>query len=112
MFFVRGTAQQLKDIDELIARADIPPFQVVIKALVYTANEDKLKDVGVRASAIFGTGNLNSLGGITSQPGALPVPVTPVTPGQVTVTPVTPGQLNPGGVRTLGLRVFAAEWIG
>jgi len=87
MLLVNASVAQLKDIDELIRRADVPPFQVVIKALVYTANENKLKDIGAQASAIFGTGNLNKLGGITSQ---LPS------------TTSNTGQLNPGGVRELG----------
>jgi type II secretory pathway component GspD/PulD (secretin) len=91
MLLVKANASQLREINELIRHADRPPFQVVIKALVYTANENKLKDIGVQASAIFGSANRNQLGGVTSQP---PVP-------PITNTP-PPGQLNPGGVRTLG----------
>ncbi|MEP6787585.1 MAG: hypothetical protein ABJB40_04085, partial [Acidobacteriota bacterium] len=87
MLLVNASIAQLRDIDELIRRADVPPFQVVIKALVYTANENKLKDIGAQASAIFGTGDLSKLGGITSQ---LPA------------TPTGTGATNPGGVRTLG----------
>jgi type II secretory pathway component GspD/PulD (secretin) len=98
MLLVNATPSQLKDVEELIQRADIPPFQVVIRALVYTANEDKLKDIGVTASAIVGSGNLNTLGGVTSLPGALPTPL----PGPNTIPPLPPGALQPGGIRTLG----------
>ena len=63
MFFVRGTARQLRDIDELIRYADIPPFQVVIKGLVYTANEDKLKDIGSQVT-IMNNGTGRTSGGL------------------------------------------------
>ena len=98
MLLVNATESQLKDIQELIRHADVPPFQVVIKGLVYTANENKLKDIGVTASAILGTGNLNTLGGVTSQPGPAPAS----SPGTGTTATTTTGDLLPGGVRTLG----------
>jgi hypothetical protein len=52
MFYVRGTAAEIKDIEEMIRHADVPPFQVVIKGLVYTANEDKLKDIGLQTTIL------------------------------------------------------------
>lgn len=99
MLLVKANKAQLAEIEELIKRSDIPPFQIVIKALVYTANENKLRDIGVQASAILGSANLKQLGGITSQP---PVTSTGTGTGTGTATSTSPGQLNPGGVRTLG----------
>lgn len=100
MLLVKGNKAQIHDIEELIKRADVPPFQVVIKGLVYTANENKLRDIGVQSSAIVGTGNLKQLGGITSQPNA--TTTTSGTGSTATTSAATSGQLNPGGVRTLG----------
>lgn len=50
MLLVRANGRQLREIDELIRHADVPPFQVIIKGLVYTANEDKLRDIGVQTT--------------------------------------------------------------
>ncbi len=88
---VRATADQLAQIRQIIELADRPPFQVIIKGLVYTANENRLRDIGVQSSIIFGTGNLNTLGGILGQPGVSPSEVDPTT-----------GRPVPGGVRSLG----------
>lgn len=88
---IRATVEEHLLIDEIIARADRPPFQVVIKGLVYTANEDLLRDVGVQSSVIFGSSDLRQIGGVTNQPPQPPPPST-----------VPAGQPNPGGVRTLG----------
>lgn len=63
MLWVYGTGNQLREIDQLIRQADIPPWQIVIKGLVYTANEDKLKDIGVQTTITTGSGNPN--GGIS-----------------------------------------------
>ncbi len=63
MLIVNATTGQLREIDELIKRADIPPFQVVIKGLVYTANEDKLKDIGVQTT-IANIGKGDTTGGL------------------------------------------------
>lgn len=60
---IRATNEEHALIDEIIARADRPPFQVVIKGLVYTANQDRLRDIGVQTT-ILGTGNDNTSGGI------------------------------------------------
>jgi len=63
MFYVRGTQSQIDDIEALIKRADVPPFQVIIKGLVYTANEDKLLDIGVQTT-IVDTGKGKSTGSL------------------------------------------------
>jgi hypothetical protein len=60
---IRATNEEHALIDEIIARADRPPFQVVIKGLVYTANQDRLRDIGVQTT-ILGTGNDDTSGGI------------------------------------------------
>ena len=60
---IRATEEEHALIDEIIKRADRPPFQVVIKGLVYTANQDRLRDIGVQTT-ITGTGNDNTSGGI------------------------------------------------
>ena len=51
---IRATEEEHALINEIIARADRPPFQVVIKGLVYTANQDRLQDIGVQTN-IFGS---------------------------------------------------------
>src|SRR6185503_19849069 len=51
-------------IDEIIRRADRPPFQVMIKGLVYTANQDKLRDIGVQTTITGGTADDRTGGGI------------------------------------------------
>lgn len=60
---IRATTEEHALIDQIISRADRPPFQVVIKGLVYSANQDRLLDVGVQTS-ITGTGNDGVSGGI------------------------------------------------
>nr|MBA3352176.1 hypothetical protein [Blastocatellia bacterium] len=60
---IRATTDEHALIDQIIARADRPPFQVIIKGLVYSANQDRLQDIGVQTS-ITGTGNDGVSGGI------------------------------------------------
>lgn len=60
---IRATQEEHALIDQIIARADRPPFQVVIKGLVYSANQDRLRDIGVQTT-IVGTGNDDVSGGI------------------------------------------------
>ena len=67
MLVVRGTKRQLDEVNELIKHADIPPFQVVIRGLVYTANEDKLRDIGVQTTITARTGDNRTSGGIFGQ---------------------------------------------
>jgi type II secretory pathway component GspD/PulD (secretin) len=65
---VRATAEQLEQIRQIIALADRPPFQVVIKGLVYTANENRLRDIGVQTTITASTGNGRTSGGIFGAP--------------------------------------------
>src|ERR1043166_5476612 len=64
MFWVCGTESQFQEIDELVKRADVPPWQVIIKGLVYTANEDKLKDIGVQTRITTGNAKKSVSGGV------------------------------------------------
>ena len=59
---VRATEEEFALIDEIIKRADRPPFQVVIKGLVYTADQNRLRDIGVQTS-ITGRGDNNRTSG-------------------------------------------------
>src|SRR5688572_28820402 len=62
---IRATKEEHELIDQIIVRADRPPFQVVIKGLVYTANQDKLRDIGVQTTITGGTANGRTTGSIT-----------------------------------------------
>ena len=44
---IRATDDEHALISQIIERADRPPFQVVIKGLVYSANQDRIRDIGV-----------------------------------------------------------------
>src|SRR5688572_32683781 len=57
---IRATKEEHELIDQIIIRADRPPFQVVIKGLVYTANQDKLRDIGVQTTIDRKSTRLNS----------------------------------------------------
>ncbi len=61
---IRATPEEHALIDEIVSRADRPPFQVVIKGLVYSANQDRLRDIGVQTTILGGNGNDNPNGGI------------------------------------------------
>ncbi|HUR98086.1 MAG TPA: hypothetical protein VMZ26_08495 [Pyrinomonadaceae bacterium] len=61
---IRATAEEHALIDEIVSRADRPPFQVVIKGLVYSANQDLLRDIGVQTTILGGNGADNPNGGI------------------------------------------------
>ncbi|NNE66158.1 MAG: hypothetical protein HKN33_06290 [Pyrinomonadaceae bacterium] len=47
---VRATDEELDLIKQIISKADRAPFQVVIRGLVYTANESRLRDIGVQTT--------------------------------------------------------------
>ncbi len=66
--FVAATREQMAEIRDLIARVDRPGYQVLIKALVYTANENRLRDIGSQLSLIVGNGGQTNLGGFTTLP--------------------------------------------
>jgi uncharacterized membrane protein YgcG len=61
---IRATSEEHALIDEIVARADRPPFQVVIKGLVYAANQDRLRDIGVQTTILGGNSADNPNGGI------------------------------------------------
>jgi len=65
-FIVVGTPDQIAQIRELIERVDKPGYQVVIRALVYTVNESRMKDIGPQFSAIVGNTSQSTLGGLTT----------------------------------------------
>jgi len=61
---IKASEEEHELIDQIIARADRPPFQVVIKGLVYSANQDRLQDVGGQTSITGGIGGNRTNGGI------------------------------------------------
>ena len=61
---IRASDEEHELIDQIIARADRPPFQVVIKGLVYSANQDLLRDIGVQSSIRGGNGSSRTSGGV------------------------------------------------
>jgi len=61
---IRATAEEHALIDEIVLRADRPPFQVVIKGLVYSANQDRIRDIGVQTTILGGNATDNPRGGI------------------------------------------------
>jgi type II secretory pathway component GspD/PulD (secretin) len=63
---VTATEEEHLLIDQIVERADRPPFQVVIKGLVYTANESKIKDIGFNNSLLVTTGTGNPIFGTTT----------------------------------------------
>lgn len=91
---VAATREQIEGVRVLIARVDRPGYQILITALVYTANENRLKDVGSQLAAVVGNVPGTNLGGFTS----LPPGTEEGTGGNTT----TPGGLNPGGIPSLG----------
>lgn len=61
---IRATEEEHALIDQIIVRADRPPFQVVIKGLVYSTNQDRLRDIGVQTTILGGNKVDNPRGGI------------------------------------------------
>ncbi|MDI1243093.1 MAG: hypothetical protein PSX80_14355, partial [bacterium] len=61
---IRATEEEFALIDQIIVRADRAPFQVVIKGLVYSANQDRLQDIGVQTTITGGTADGRVNGGI------------------------------------------------
>ncbi len=64
ILLVRATDEELILINQIIGKADRPPFQVIIKGLVYTANETRLRDIGVQTSITAGTADGRSTSSI------------------------------------------------
>lgn len=67
-FLVAAAQEQLDDIRRVIERVDRPGYQVLIKALIYNVNEDRLRDIGSQLSVIVGNGSQSNLGGFTTLP--------------------------------------------
>lgn len=65
-FIIKATADQIAEIRQVIDKADKPTYRVDVFGLVYTVNENKLKDVGSQLSAIVNTGG--RLSGLTTLP--------------------------------------------
>lgn len=97
---VAATAEQMQDIRDLIARVDRPGYQVKISALVYTANENRLRDIGSQLAIVVGNSSGTNLGGGTTLPNSNTGTGTGSDNQQ-------PSGLNPGGIPGLatGMRV-------
>jgi len=98
---VAATAEQMRDIRDLIARVDRPGYQVKISALVYTANENRLRDIGSQLAIVVGNSQGTNLGGASTLPNFNNT-------GNGTGSDNSPPSgLNPGGIPGLatGMRV-------
>jgi Flp pilus assembly secretin CpaC len=97
---VAATAEQMQDIRDLIARVDRPGYQVKISALVYTANENRLRDIGSQIAIVVGNSSGTNLGGGTTLPNSN-------TGSGNGGDNQQPSGLNPGGIPGLasGMRV-------
>lgn len=99
---VAATAEQMQDIRDLIDRVDRPGYQVKISALVYTANENQLRDIGSQLAIVVGNSRGTNLGGGTTLPNSNN------NSGSGTGSDNSqPSGLNPGGIPGLasGMRV-------
>lgn len=67
---IRATESQFRDIQTNIEAADVPNYRVIVYAKVYTANKNRLRNLGGNVAIVAGTGNLNRLGGVSSFPGS------------------------------------------
>ena len=68
--FVAATQQQMDEIRDLIFRVDRPGYQVKITALVYTTNDNRLRDIGSQLSVSAFSLNNNNIGGLSTLPNA------------------------------------------
>lgn len=64
ILMIRATDYEHDLINQIIERADRPPFQVIIKGLVYTANQDRLRDIGLETSIGEGNSSQRTSGGV------------------------------------------------
>ncbi len=101
---VAATREQMEDIRDLIARVDRPGYQVKISALVYTANENRLRDIGSQLAIVVGNSRGTNLGGATTLPNSNNNAGTGTGNGSGNSQP---SGLNPGGIPGLasGMRV-------
>jgi Flp pilus assembly secretin CpaC len=100
---VAATHEQMEDIRDLIARVDRPGYQVKISALVYTANENRLRDIGSQLSIVVGNAQgTNLVGGAT-----LAATTTTATGTGGGNNEPPPSGINPGSIPGLatGMRV-------
>ncbi len=65
---IRATEDELALINQIIEKADRAPFQVVIRGLVYTANDTRLRDIGVQTNIIAGTADGRTVGDFSGTP--------------------------------------------
>ncbi len=97
---VAATHEQMEEIRDLISRVDRPGYQVKISALVYTANENRLRDIGSQLSIVVGNTQGTNLGGGTTLPST--ATTTSGTGGTGSGTGSASGQpasgINPGGI--------------
>ena len=94
---VAATREQMEDIRDLIARVDRPGYQVKISALVYTANENRLRDIGSQLAIVVGNSRATNLAGATTLPNST------TNAGSGTGSDNSqPTGLNPGGIPGLG----------
>ena len=98
---VAATEEQMQEIRDLIARVDRPGYQVKISALVYTANENRLRDIGSQLAIVVGNSQGTNLGGGSTLPNST---ATGTGSGSDNSPP---SGLNPGGIPGLatGMRV-------
>ena len=61
---IRATPEEHELINQIIQRADRPPFQVIVKGLVYTADQTKLRDIGVQTNITGGTADNRTNGSV------------------------------------------------
>lgn len=101
---ITGTDAQIAEIEKIIEKADKPSYRVQVYALVYTINENKLRDVGSQFSAIVGTGDLRQLGGASNLPSGQGNSGggSGNGNGSGNGSNTQPGAIVPGGVRTFG----------
>lgn len=100
---VAATREQIERVRDLIKRVDRPGYQVLIKALVYTANENRLKDIGSQLTAVIGNVGQTNLGGFTTLPSGTTQGSGSGGSGGTGGTGSSSSQfgLNPGGIPTL-----------
>jgi type II secretory pathway component GspD/PulD (secretin) len=107
ILIIRATEELFNDIQTNIDAADVPSRQVIIYATIYTANKNRLRDLGGNVSIVTGNGNLNRLGGFNNFPNTGGSTGGGNTGGgnsdnSDNSSTNSPGSFVPGGVRTLG----------
>jgi len=95
---VAATQQQMDDVRELIARMDRPGYQVRITGMIYTANENRLRDLGSQLSVAAFSLNNNNVGGISTLPNNSNTPGTGGSSGTGGTGSQGVAGSNPGGI--------------